>query len=116
MKRELICIVCPMGCHLTADVDGETVAISGNGCPRGARYGRQEILAPERTVTSSVMVRGGTHKLCPVKTAAPVPKSRVGDVLAAIRSAKACAPVRLGDVILPNVADTGVDVIATASR
>ena len=98
MKRELICIVCPMGCHLTAEIEGDTVAISGNTCPRGERYGRQEILSPERTVTSSVAISGSAHALCPVKTAAPVPKAKVGDV------------------ILANVADTGVDVIATAPR
>ena len=116
MKRELICIVCPMGCHLTAEIGGDTVAISGNTCPRGERYGRQEILSPERTVTSSVAISGSAHALCPVKTAAPVRKAKVGAVLPATRGAHICAPVKLGDVILANVADTGVDVIATAPR
>ena len=116
MKRELMCIVCPRGCHLTAEIGGDTVAISGNTCPRGERYGRQEILSPERTVTSSVAISGSAHALCPVKTAAPVPKAKVDAVLAAIRGAHICAPVKLGDVILANVADTGVDVIATAPR
>ena len=105
VKRELICIVCPMGCHLTAEIEGDTVAISGNTCPRGERYGRQEILSPElRMATSSVAIGGSAHALCPVKTAAPVPKAKVGAVLAAIRGAHICAPVKLGDVILANVA------------
>ena len=115
-KRELTCIVCPVGCRVAVEIDGEEMRVSGNQCKRGETYCRQEVSCPVRTVTSLVAVVGGEHPLCPVKTAAPVPKSRVGDVLAAIRSAQACAPVRLGDVILPNVADTGVDVIATASR
>ena len=114
--RELTCIGCPIGCALKARVEGAEIHVEGNTCPRGERYGRQEILSPERTVTSSVAISGSAHALCPVKTAAPVPKAKVGAVLAAIRSAHICAPVKLGDVILANVADTGVDVIATAPR
>jgi len=116
MTRELICIVCPMGCHLTATIDGDTVQISGNTCPRGARYGIQEITAPERTVTSSIAVCGSRHKLCPVKTSAPIPKEKVDDALCEIRKIQANAPLSIGDVIIENVAGTGVSVVATAVR
>ena len=55
--KELICIICPRGCHLS--VDEETLAVSGNTCPRGAEYGRSEVSNPVRTVTGSVKACGG---------------------------------------------------------
>lgn len=36
--KELICIVCPRGCHLKVD-EANDYAVTGNSCPRGAEYG-----------------------------------------------------------------------------
>ena len=83
--RELTCIVCPVGCRVTVEVDGEEMRITGNGCKRGEAYCRQEVTCPVRTVTSLVAVEGGEHPLCPVKTARPVPREKVPEVLAALR-------------------------------
>ena len=41
--KELICIVCPKGCHLKVDEENGC-AVTGNGCPRGAEYGKNELL------------------------------------------------------------------------
>lgn len=114
---EMVCILCPMGCGLSVDrgADG-AVAVSGNGCARGVKYGQQELLSPMRVVTSSVWVDGGGLPLCPVKTRGLVPKASIPDVLAAIRAARAKSPVRIGDVIVRCAAGTGIDVVATANR
>ena len=60
MKKEFVCISCPVGCRLTVweDEDG-AVQVQGNTCPRGKAYGVQEFTAPMRTVTSSVPVQHG---------------------------------------------------------
>ena len=114
MKKEFVCISCPVGCRLTVweDEDG-AVQVQGNTCPRGKAYGVQEFTAPMRTVTSSVPVQHGEQLMCSVKTDAPVPKARIPEVLAAIRRAGVRAPVRVGDRIVENVAGTGANVVAT---
>ncbi len=90
--------------------------MTGNTCPRGERYARNEVLNPRRTVTTTVRV-SGRNGIClvPVKTAGEIPKDKIMDCIQAVADAKVTAPVAIGDVIISNVADTGVNVIATKS-
>lgn len=111
MKRELTCIICPRGCSLTVDIDGAKTCVSGNGCPRGEKYGREECLHPTRTVTGLVRVENRESTMVSVKTASPVPKERIFDVMERLRKASVKAPVKIGDIILTNV--YGTDIIAT---
>lgn len=114
-KREFICIRCPLGCALSAEVaEGQVVSVSGNSCRRGADYAAQEAVAPRRTVTSSVRVSGGRRRLVSVKTVPDVPRESIFAVMAAIRSLSAPAPVQAGDVLLENIAGTGSRLVATA--
>ncbi|MDL2205886.1 DUF1667 domain-containing protein [Eubacteriales bacterium OttesenSCG-928-N13] len=115
-STEMTCILCPMGCRLMVTQDGDKIRVEGNSCARGQKYGVQELTNPERVVTSSIRVMGGQMPLCPVKTKGQVPKSSIDEVLHAIRASKAIAPVKLGQVLLANVAGTGVDIVATANR
>ena len=113
-QRQLTCIVCPRGCtlHVALDERGIPQSVTGNACKRGISYAEKECTHPERTVTSTV--RTVSDALISVKTAAPVPKEKVFAVMAAINTARARDTVRIGDVIIPNAADTGIDVIATS--
>lgn len=114
---EMVCILCPMGCGLKVEKDaGGQVSVSGNGCARGIKYGEQELLSPMRVVTASVRVDGAAMPLCPVKTKGAVPKSQIGAVLADVRRVRAAAPIHIGDIIVQNAANTGIDVVATANR
>ena len=112
-KYNLTCIRCPMGCALRVTADGDEVTVTGNTCPRGADYGRQEVTAPVRTVTSTVPVTGGQIPVVSVKTAGDIPKDKIFDVMKDIRSASVPAPVKIGDVIIRNAGGTGTNVIAT---
>lgn len=112
-ERELICICCPLGCILSAAIEGDQISITGNSCKRGAEYGRKEILSPMRTVTSSVRVEGGTPAMVPVKTSAEIPKKMIFACMKEIKEKVVLAPVFIGDVIIPNCAGTGVSVVAT---
>ncbi len=113
-SKELICIGCPMGCMLTAELEnGEVIKVTGNTCPRGDAYARKELTSPTRIVTSIVKVEGGELPVVSVKTAQDIPKGKIKDCIAEIKKAALKAPVRIGDVAVKNVADTGVDVIAT---
>ena len=113
--RELTCIVCPRGCSLVAELSdkGEVLSVSGNLCPRGKTYATNECTNPMRTVTSTVRCKSGA--VVAVKTASNIPKSLVFDVMKAINSVTAPDTVRIGDVIIPDVCGTGVDVVATAN-
>ncbi|SHH13721.1 CxxC motif-containing protein [Butyrivibrio fibrisolvens DSM 3071] len=112
--RELICIGCPMGCMLTVNMeDADNITVTGNTCPRGEAYGKKEVTNPTRIVTSSVKIIDGTIARVSVKTENDIPKGKIFDIMKEIRDTTVTAPIHIGDVILKNVADTGVDVIAT---
>lgn len=115
-KRELTCIGCPMGCLVTVELDGDAiVSVSGHTCPRGESYARKEVTSPTRIVTSTVRVEGGARERVSCKTASDIPKDKIADVMRAINAAVAVAPVSIGDVLIPNAADTGVSIVATAN-
>lgn len=115
MKQELICISCPIGCLLevTRDARGN-LTVTGNACKRGEIYGKKEVTAPTRTVTSTVAVLSGLAPLCAVRTQTDIPKDKIFACMEEIRKAVITAPVKIGDVILENVAGTGVNVVATS--
>lgn len=110
--KELICICCPKGCHLQVDPQND-YAVTGNACPNGAAYGKEELTHPTRIITSTVCIAGGLYPRCPVKTEQPVPKKKMPDVMAALNTVRLQAPVRVGEVVLHDVCGTGVDVVAT---
>lgn len=87
--------------------------IEGNKCKKGAEYAQEEVLNPRRVLTSSVLILGGELPIVSVKTLAPIPKEKVFDALAEIKRTVVNAPVRSGDVIIKNVADTGINIVAT---
>lgn len=112
-ERNMVCIVCPVGCRMQVKMDNDEVSVAGNQCKRGSNYAKQEFLCPMRTVTSSVIVEQGKHPLCAVKTAGQVPKASIPQVLETIRTLRPVAPVQRGQVLCADIAGTGADLIAT---
>jgi CxxC motif-containing protein len=114
--RDLICIGCPMGCPLQVTIDGgEVKQVTGNTCPKGDSYARKEVTSPMRKVTSTVFVTDGKEPLVSVKTATEISKDKIFPVMDALRGIFVKAPVKIGDVIVKNVADTGSDIVATGN-
>ena len=111
MKREITCIVCPRGCRLTADIQGENITVTGQGCNRGEKHAIDEILHPVRSLTSIVRVSNRVDTMVSVKTADPVPKEKMFEIMELIHAASVEAPVAIGDVIIPDV--FGTRIIAT---
>ena len=104
-----------MGCRVTVELDGETVtSVSGYTCPRGKTYAEKEVTNPTRVVTSTIKVVGGKKDRVACKTQYDIPKDKIGAVMEAINAAQAQAPVVIGEVLIADVAGTGVDVVATA--
>ena len=112
--RNLTCIGCPMGCPLTVKLEGtEVLSVEGNTCKRGAVYGKKEVTNPTRIVTTTVRVHGGREAVVSVKTKEDIPKDKIFDCISALKEITVPAPVHIGDVIVHDVAHTGVDMIAT---
>ena len=108
--KELICITCPRGCHLTVD---DNLNVSGNFCPRGEAYAKAELTHPVRTLTSTVVIKSELENRVPVKTNNPLPKEFIAKAMEEINKARLVAPVHIGDVVIKNIFDTGVDIVVT---
>ncbi len=109
--KELICITCPKGCHLQVDEQND-YAVTGNNCPRGAEYGRNELLHPVRVITSTVRIAGASIPRLPVKTDKPLPKEHMFDCMELINSLRIQSPVQTGEILSENLFGTGVNLVA----
>ncbi len=114
MKTTFTCIVCPNGCEVEAEYEGKKVfSVTGNLCPKGKDYVTQELVDPRRTIASSVRVTGGAMPLASVRLTRAIPKDRIFDVMREINSVVLAAPVKIGDIVIPNVLGLDSDVIVT---
>ncbi len=114
ITEKMICITCPMGCSVEVTREGQTLlSVDGNTCKRGEDYVRRELTDPRRMVATTVKVKDGIHPLVPVYTANAFPKPRIFDLLDKLREVELEAPVAMGQVVLPNALDTGIDILAS---
>lgn len=114
------CTTCPSECLLTVEVerdaDGAVVevrSVTGNSCPRGDKFAHQELICPMRVLTTTIAVSGGDEALLPVRTAEAIPLALHAQAMNLIRGLVVNAPIRIGDVVLHNLLDTGTDLIAS---
>ena len=108
--KELTCIICPRGCHLVVD---DELNVTGNFCPRGAIYAKNELTNPTRTLTSTVRVISESEVSVPVKSKEPLPKGKIFDAMKIINKTCVKAPIRIGDVVVKDILGTGVDIVVT---
>ena len=116
-KKELICVICPNGCELKAEIEEgpqiEVKEITGELCEKGPAWAEQELVNPVRTIASSIIVDGGDYPLVSVRTDAAISLKSISDVMKTIKSARAKAPVRIGDILIKDPAGTSCNIIAT---
>lgn len=108
MKRDMICIICPRGCSLCADIQGENVTVTGNACPKGQEYAINECTNPVRTVTATVRVSNRYNTMASVKTLTPVAKDKMMEVMNILRQTQIHAPAKIGDVVLADVCGSAI--------
>ncbi len=114
VEKNITCIVCPIGCKILVKIDGTQLEIvGGNKCKRGIEYAKNEALDPRRMLTTSVLVNGGEWSLVSVKSSKPVPKEKLFSILKEIKRTAVNAPVKSGQPIIKNVANTGINIVAT---
>ena len=114
MKRELTCIVCPLGCSLQVEMseDGKVLGVTGNTCPRGAKYAQAECTDPQRTITTTLRCEDGS--MVAVKTDRTIPKDKMFEAMKMMNGTVVKLPVRIGDVILEGI--LGSNVVACQNR
>lgn len=114
MKKEIICTVCPRGCHIQVEGEGEKIiSVEGNLCKRGLTYASAEFAHPVRILTTTVKISGVKNDLLPVRSKEPLPKEKIFDCMEVIRKVEVNTPVKSGEVIVSNICQTGVDIVAT---
>lgn len=113
MNKKMICISCPMGCHLEVSQKEDDISVSGNKCSRGEIYGKEELLSPKRVVTATCAIKSDLLPRIPVKTSGPLPKELINTLLEDLYRMELVPPVNRGDSLVNNYRDSGIDVIAT---
>ena len=115
MTRELTCIVCPQGCNIKVEIEeGKPTKIEGNTCKRGYDYAYSEVTNPVRTLTTTIKLENG--EMLSVKTDKPIPKGLIFKCMEEINKIKVKAPIKLGEILLENILNTGSNIIATKSK
>ncbi len=116
MNKKMVCIVCPRGCNMEVEYkDLNKIIVSGNHCKRGKIYAESEIKDPKRIVPTTVVIKDALFDRLPVKTEKPIPKNLIFEVMKLINNVTVSAPVKVGDVIIENILDTGTNVVASKS-
>ena len=112
-ETKIICVACPRGCHLRVNRQGETFVVSDQGCKRGEEYAIQEMTDPRRMVATTVRLSSGPHPLLPVYTSAPFPKAKIRQLLLELRKVELREKVKMGQPVLANALETGIDILAS---
>ena len=118
MIKELVCISCPQGCHLTVEYEKNPADanVSGNRCPRGKIYAVNELTDPRRIVTAVVPTKDKSRPVLPVRTSAPFPKDKIAELLNALYKMQIETPIKIGDIVIPDALGTGINVISAENR
>ena len=112
--KQIVCTVCPNGCALNVERDGEEIKVSGNKCKRGENFAVSELIKPMRTICSTVKTNRADIPVVPVRVSSEIPKEKIFAVMNEINSVTVSAPLKRGDTVIENVLGLGVDVIATS--
>lgn len=115
MLKEMICIICPIGCHLTISQIGEKIEVSGNTCPRGKQYAIAEMTNPTRILTTTVVIKNAIYHQLPVISSAPIPFDKIEETMKLLKKVVVSAPVHEKDVIIKDIFGLGIDIIASRS-
>lgn len=115
MLKEMICITCPVGCHLTVKQEGDNIEVTGNTCPRGKQYAIAEMTNPTRMLTTTVVIKNAIYHQLPVISSSPIPFGKIADTMKLLKEVEVEAPVHEKDVIVKDIFGLGIDIIASRS-
>lgn len=114
MIKNYTCIICPNGCDIEVELeDNKIINLNGALCKKGKEYVITELTNPQRNIASSVKVKNGNLPLVSVRLNNNIPKNKIFEVMNEIKKVSVEVPIKIGDVIIKNVLNLNVDVIAT---
>ena len=113
MKQSMTCICCPLGCNMEITKNHNEHAVAGNKCLRGKKYAIEELTAPKRVITSTIKITDGLYPVIPVKTDQGAPKDKIFEIMKILANTTSTTPIRTGDIIIENIANTEVNIVAT---
>lgn len=114
MKKEIICTVCPRGCHIIVEGEGDKIlSVEGHTCKRGLEFATAEFSHPVRILTTTVKIADAANDLLPVRSSQPLPKEKLFECMEVIRGTQVSLPVARYDVVIADICGTGVDIVAT---
>ena len=112
--REVVCVLCPMGCKINVKIrNGKVIEIENNGCKRGIDYSMKEVTSPVRDFFTTIRVEHGRIPMLSVRSTQPVPKNQLMACALELSKLVVPAPVKIGDTIVKNILNLGIDIIAT---
>ncbi|MCL2630501.1 MAG: DUF1667 domain-containing protein [Firmicutes bacterium] len=112
MEKDLVCIVCPIGCRLKITGSIEKMVVSGGKCTKAIGYAHDELTNPTRMICTTARIKGGIHKVIPVKTDKPIRDEFKFDVVEEVNKLNLVSPVKMGDIVIANVCGTDVNIVA----
>lgn len=121
METELVtCVICPKGCNISVETEKKgkeksVISIKGNSCPRGAKYAESEVTHPVRVLTTTVRIINSKDKLLPIRSKEPIGKDLLFKAMKEVEKTAVKVPVKMGDVVIKNVAQSGIDMISCRS-
>lgn len=114
MQKTFTCIICPVGCEITVTGTSNAIEkIEGNECERGIQYATDEYINPRRILTTTVKLDGHKLPVVSVRSDKPLPKKLIFKCMEVLKKARIQAPIKMGQVVIENVFDTGIDIITT---
>ncbi len=114
--KEVTCILCPLGCAMGIRVEADRVlGVKGNKCKEGIKHAHQEVFSPGRILTTTVRTGNPESPLIPARSDKPIPKEKLEKSIQIIAEHVASGPIQIGEVIVSNILDTGVNIIASRS-
>lgn len=115
MVKEMTCIVCPNGCLLRVEQNGEEITVTGNICKRGETFGKTELTNPMRTICSTVRTVFSDIEVVPVRVSAEIPKGMIFPVMEEINKVRLSERLGIGEKVIENVLGLNADVILTSN-
>lgn len=113
--KELVCITCPNGCHMTAELKEGQWKVTGNRCQRGQKFAEDEMTCPKRTFSTTVRTAWKEVPVIPVRVSKEVPKEKIFEIMDVINHTTVRKCIRRDDVLIPNVLGLDADVIVTSN-
>ena len=112
-KKTIVCIQCPNACNIEVTKIGESLKVEGNECKKGEEYAIVEFTTPKRILTTTLQVKNGILPLIPVRSDKPLPKGSLFDCMQYLSNLKIDAPLKMGQILVENILDLGVNIIAS---